>query len=157
MSNAISLIKIVAGSVLGTGYIPYAPATFASLITIPLIILLSPIPIIYSLVTVALFFIGVYLADDLEKIWGKDARRITIDELVGMLVTFFLIRMPTTTGQLIAVLVTGFFLFRFFDIVKLPLIKKSQELPGGWGVMVDDLLAAILANIGLRFLMVIFL
>jgi len=157
MSNAISLIKIVAGSVLGTGYIPYAPATFASLITIPLIILLSPIPIIYSLVTVALFFIGVYLADDLEKIWGKDARRITIDELVGMLVTFFLIRMPTTTGQLIAVLVTGFFLFRFFDIVKLPLIKKSQELPGGWGVMVDDLLAAILANLGLRFLMVIFL
>jgi phosphatidylglycerophosphatase A len=149
--------QALAGSVLGTGYIPFAPATFASAITIPLIIRLSPIPIIYLLVTIALFFLGVYLANDLEKIWGKDARRITIDELVGMLITFFLIKLPLTTGPRIAVLLAGFFLFRFFDIVKLPLIKKSQELPGGWGVMIDDLLAAIVANLGLRFLMVIFL
>jgi phosphatidylglycerophosphatase A len=74
-----------------------------------------------------------------------------------MLITFFMVKLPLTLGPRIAVLVAGFFLFRFFDIVKLPLIKKSQELPGGWGVMVDDLLAAIVANLGLRFLMVIFL
>jgi len=152
-----SFLKIIVGSVLGTGYIPFAPATFASAVTIPLILILSPVPVLYLIFTAVFFLLGVYLSNNLEKIWGKDARRITIDELVGMLVTFFLIRLPTTTGQLIAVLVTGFFLFRFFDIVKLPLIKKSQELPGGWGVMIDDLLAAIVANLGLRFLMVIFL
>jgi phosphatidylglycerophosphatase A len=157
MSNSISLIKIVTGSVLGTGFIPLAPATFASAITIPLIILLSPAPVIYLLITIALFLLGVYLAGDLEKIWGKDARRITIDELVGMLITFFLVKLPITAGPRIGVILTGFFLFRFFDIVKLPLIKKSQELSGGWGVMIDDLLAAIVANLGLRFLMVIFL
>lgn len=152
----VLLLKIVAGSVLGTGYIPFAPATFASIITIPLILLLNPYPIIYLIFTVALFFIGVFLSNDLEKVWGKDARKITIDELVGMLITFFLIPLPILEGQRITVLLVGFFLFRFFDIAKLPLIKKSQDLPGGFGVMIDDLLAAILANLCLRFLMVIF-
>jgi len=152
----VLLLKIVVGSVLGTGYIPFAPATFASIITIPLILLLSPYPITYLIFTVALFFIGVFLSNDLEKIWGKDARKITIDELVGMLITFFLIPLPILEGQRITVILVGFFLFRFFDIAKLPLIKKSQELPGGFGIMIDDLLAAILANLGLRFLMVIF-
>ena len=150
------LLKIIVGSVLGTGYIPFAPATFASIITIPLILLLNPFPVIYLIFTIALFIIGVYLSNDLEKIWGKDARKITIDELVGMLITFFLIPLPILGGQQITVLLVGFFLFRFFDIVKLPLIKKSQELPGGFGVMIDDVLAAILANLCLRFLMVIF-
>ncbi len=152
----IQLLKIIVGSVLGTGFIPFAPATFASLITIPLILLLYPFPVIYLISTVALFIMGVFLSSDLEKIWGKDARKITIDELVGMLITFCLIPMPILGGQRITALLVGFFLFRFFDIVKLPLIKKSQELPGGFGVMVDDLLAAILANLCLRFLLVIF-
>lgn len=151
-----SFLKIIVGSVLGTGYIPFAPATFASAVTIPLILLLKPVPV-YLILMIVFFFLGVYISNDLEKIWGKDARRITIDELVGMLITFFLIKLPLTLGPRIVVLLAGFFLFRFFDIVKLPLIKKSQELPGGWGVMIDDLLAAILANLGLRFLMVIFL
>lgn len=157
MKKITHSLKIIVGSVLGSGYIPLAPATFASLITIPLILLLSRYPITYAIFTITFFFIGVYLSNDLEKVWSKDARKITIDELVGMLLTFFLIQLPNGTGLRIAVLLTGFFLFRFFDIVKLPLIKRSQELPGGWGVMVDDLLAAILANLGLRFLMVIFL
>lgn len=157
MSKTLSTLEIIIGSVLGTGYIPLAPATFASAVTIPLILILSTVPFIYALSTIVFFFIGVYISNDLEKIWGKDARKITIDELVGMLLTFFLIRLPITTGPRIAVLLTGFFLFRFFDIVKLPLIKKSQELPDGFGVMIDDLLAAILANLCLRFLMAIFL
>jgi phosphatidylglycerophosphatase A len=152
MSKIYSLIKIILGSVLGTGYLPLAPATVASLSTIPLILLLNPSPLAYSLFTIAFFFIGVYLANDLERIWGKDARRITIDELVGMLVTFFLIPLHAATGPRIAILLAGFFLFRFFDIVKLPPIKKSQELRGGFGVMIDDLLAGILSNLGLRFL-----
>ena len=154
--NKTRLLKIIVGSVLGTGYIPFAPATFTSIITIPLILLLNPYPVLYLIFTVALFFIGVFLSNDLEKVWGKDARKITIDELVGMLITFFLIPLPILAGQRITVLLIGFFLFRFFDIAKLPLIKKSQELPGGYGVMIDDLLSAILANLCLRFLMVIF-
>ena len=152
-----SFLKIMVGSVLGTGYIPIAPATFASAVTVPLILILSPVPILYLIFMVVFFLLGVYIATDLEKIWGKDAHKITIDELTGMLITFFLIKLPIAVGPRIAVLLAGFFLFRFFDIIKLPLIKKSQELPGGWGVMIDDLLAAIVANLGLRFLMVIFL
>ena len=152
-----SFLKIILGSVLGTGFIPFAPATFASAVTIPLILILSPVPVLYLIFMVGFFFVGVYIANDLEKIWGKDARKITIDELVGMLIAFFLIPLPITPGPRVGVILAGFFLFRFFDIVKLPLIKKSQELPGGWGVMIDDLLAAIVANLGLRFLMIIFL
>ncbi len=157
MKKIALTIKIIVGSVLGTGYIPLAPATFASLITIPLVLWLSPYPIGYSIAVIAFFFLGIYLANDLEKIWGKDARRITIDELVGMLTTFLLIKLPRVFGWRIGVLLVGFFLFRFFDIFKLPLIKKSQGLKGGFGVMIDDLLAGLLANLCLRFLMVIFL
>uniref|UniRef100_A0A7C6A908 Phosphatidylglycerophosphatase A n=1 Tax=candidate division WOR-3 bacterium TaxID=2052148 RepID=A0A7C6A908_UNCW3 len=157
MQKIILTLKIIIGTGLGTGFIPFAPATFASLIIIPLILVLNSSPIGYLIMTIAFFFIGVLIADDLEKIWGKDSRKITIDEWTGMLITFFLITLPVTLGKLIAVLLTGFFLFRFFDIFKLPLIRKAQAIKGGWGVMIDDLLAAVVANLSLRFLIVIFL
>lgn len=157
VKKIILILKIIIGTGLFTGYIPFAPATFASLIIIPLILWLNPYPIGYLILTVAFFFIGVLIADDLEKIWGKDARKITIDEWVGMLITFLLISLPKTIGKLGAVLLAGFFLFRFFDIFKLPLIRKAQAIKGGMGVMIDDLLSAIVANLCLRFLIVIFL
>lgn len=157
MGKIIFYLKIIIGSVLGTGYIPFAPATFASLITVPLILALNSHPVTYLILVVGFFWLGVYLANELEKIWGKDGRRITIDELVGMLIVFLGIRLPNIWAQRLAVLLAGFFLFRFFDIFKLPLIRKSQTLSGGFGVMIDDLLAAIVANLCLRLLMIIFL
>jgi phosphatidylglycerophosphatase A len=98
----------------------------------------------HVLAIVGLFFTGVPLATDLERVWGKDPGRVTIDEIVGTLITFFL--NPVTVWGL----GLGFLLWRFFDIVKLPFIHRSQALPGGWGIMIDDVLAGICANCVLR-------
>lgn len=98
------------------------------------------------MIIVAVFFFGVWLAADLEKVWGKDPKRVTIDEIVGTFITFFLI--PVSWLGLLV----GFFLFRGFDILKLPFINRVQNVKGGWAVMLDDLLAGICANLVLRLL-----
>ncbi|MEO0093998.1 MAG: phosphatidylglycerophosphatase A, partial [candidate division WOR-3 bacterium] len=87
-NSVVARLKVILGSGFGTGYIPFAPATFASLITIPLIFWLNSSTLItYLITTIAIFLIGLFIAEDLEKIWGKDAHKITIDEIVGMLIT----------------------------------------------------------------------
>jgi phosphatidylglycerophosphatase A len=123
-----------------------APATVTSFfVLLPAYLLArSPLWHWHALATVAVFFVGVPIATDLEKVWGKDPHRVTIDEVAGTLVTFFL--NPVSIWGL----GLGFLLWRFFDIVKLPFIDKSQRLPGGWGIMVDDVLAGMCANIVLR-------
>lgn len=129
-----------------TGFSPIAPATVTSLFALlPAFFLARPGMWPWHLLTiVVLFFVGVPLATDLERVWGKDPGRVTIDEVVGTLITFFL--NPVSVWGLGA----GFLLWRFFDIVKLPFVNKSQQLPCGWGVMVDDVLAGICANCVLR-------
>jgi phosphatidylglycerophosphatase A len=137
-------LEALVGSVLFTGYFPIAPATVTSLFVLSPAFFLARLPMWHALLMVAVFFIGVPIATDLERVWGKDPHRVTIDEVVGTLITFFL--NPVSVFGL----GTGFLLWRFFDIVKLPFIDKSQRLPGGWGIMVDDVLAGICANLVLR-------
>jgi phosphatidylglycerophosphatase A len=132
------------GSVLFTGYFPIAPATVTSIFVLLPAFFLARLPVWHALTAVAVFGIGVPIATDLEKVWGRDPGRVTIDEVAGTLVTFFL--NPVSLWGL----GLGFVLWRFFDIVKLPFIDKSQRLPGGWGVMVDDVLAGACANLVLR-------
>jgi phosphatidylglycerophosphatase A len=132
------------GSGFFTGFFPIAPATVTSLFVLLPAWFLVRSPVWHALSIVAVFFIGVPIATDLERAWGHDPGRVTVDEVVGTLVTFFL--NPVSIWGLGA----GFFVWRFFDIVKLPFINKSQNLPGGWGIMVDDLLAGICANVVLR-------
>lgn len=137
--------KIAIGSSLYTGFIPIAPATFSSLlIGIPLVLLFHNSLPLYASVTLLIFFLGVYIARELSKVWGEDPRRVTIDEICGIMVTFFLINPD------IKRLILGFILFRFFDIVKLPFIKSSEKIGGGFGVMVDDVIAGAISNIVLR-------
>lgn len=87
------------------------------------------------------FFLGVWVSNRLEQYWGKDSSKIVIDEVLGMMVS--LLFLPITFN----VLLTGFLLFRFFDITKVLGIRKAEKLPGGWGVMTDDLWSGVYANI----------
>jgi phosphatidylglycerophosphatase A len=137
-------LEALVGSVFFTGYFPVAPATVTSLLVLLPAFLLARLPVWNAVVVVVIFLIGVPIATDLERVWGKDPHRVTIDEVVGTLVTFFL--NPVSLWGL----GVGFFLWRFFDIVKLPFIDRSQRLPGGWGIMIDDVLAGICANLVLR-------
>jgi phosphatidylglycerophosphatase A len=139
-------VEIGLGSVLGTGFIPIAPATFATLLTLLLVWVLPKSFAVYGAALVVLFFLGVGLATRLETRWGHDARRITIDELVGTLVTFLLVPFGLVPA------LAGFLLFRFFDIIKLPFVRWFERLPRGWGIVMDDVLAGVCANVVMQVL-----
>lgn len=91
-----------------------------------------------------LFFLGVFTATVVEKEWGKDSNRVVIDEVHGMLMALFLL--PFSWKFVLA----AFILFRFFDIAKPLGVRKMENLPGGWGVMLDDLLAGLYSNVLLQ-------
>jgi len=88
--------------------------------------------------------IGIWSGNKVEPIWGKDHGRVVIDEVAGMCISLLFI--PVTIKYVLA----GLILFRFFDIVKPLFIKKLESLPGGWGVMMDDVLAGVYTNIILQ-------
>ena len=95
----------------------------------------------YILTTAVLFALGVYVAGDLAKEWGKDPRRIVVDEYATLLIPLYL------TPPRILPLVVTFLLFRFFDIVKPPPLRNLESVRGGWGIMLDDLGAAVFTTI----------
>lgn len=133
----------------GIGFLPLAPATWASL-AVALVLAAVPgshDPLILGVVIAALFPVAVWASGSAEETLGRDARPIVIDEVVGMLVAVWGI---SAAGRAPLVLLLAFFLFRFFDIVKPFPIRQSQALPGGWGVVVDDLLAGAATNVALR-------
>ncbi len=146
------LVKIVATG-LGLGYAPVAPGTAGTLLGVGIYYLLyisGMHPAFYGLITIALFFIGVLVSFRAEKMFDKkDARRIVIDEYVSYPVTMFLIPFS------VKAMIIGFFLNRIIDITKPFPAKRVQKLPGGWGVMVDDLFAGIYSNILLRIILLL--
>ena len=132
----------------GIGYVK-GGGTIAAAITCGLIWLLWPTPAgqnnwIFLLITVIIILTGIYVGNKVEPIWGKDSYRVVIDEVAGVLVTMLFI--PHNNWLLLA----GFLLFRFFDILKPLFIRKLENLPGGTGVMLDDVAAGIYGNILLQ-------
>jgi phosphatidylglycerophosphatase A len=85
--------------------------------------------------------LGVWSAGRVEADWGKDSSRVVVDEVAGMCVS--LLFLPAEPKYVL----TAFVLFRFFDIAKPFFIRRLEELPGGWGVMADDILAGIYSNL----------
>ncbi len=132
-----------------TGYFPKAPGTIGSLSGLMLLYYLPIIQSVLFLWIVLLFFVGVWVATVIEKEAGKDAGIITIDECCGMWISLlFLPLLPFWIPLM------GFVFFRLFDIWKPFPIDKLQQLNGGWGVMLDDVAAGILANLLLRSILI---
>jgi phosphatidylglycerophosphatase A len=102
--------------------------------------------LLIELVTIAvLLAVGVWSASVTERYVGRtDPGIIVIDEIVGMLLTFAFLNVGFGS------LVFGFVLFRVFDIVKPYPARACERLPGGWGVMADDVVAALYAQAVLR-------
>ncbi len=127
------------------GYLPYAPGTWGSAFGYLLILLFKPGDLYLALIIAPLFLLGAIVSHNTEKFLGKDSGHIVIDELFGYLISVLFI--PKTFGYLLAALI----LFRIFDIVKPPPIRKIEEtVPGGAGVMLDDVLAAVYTNVCLQ-------
>ena len=130
-----------------SGYFPIAPGTVGSagaLLVYLLFPFLREIPLLVISVTV--FFIGVWASTKVEETDGHDASIINIDEVVGMWISLFFLPSNLNLWGWVA----AFFIFRFFDIVKPFPIGRSQNLSKGWGIMVDDVLAGIYTFIVLQ-------
>ena len=131
----------------GVGYSPLAPGTLGTLIAIPVYYFLSEIPSpLYEITLVGFFFLSVWISENAEIFFGKkDDQRIVIDEMMGFLIAMLWI--PKTTRFVII----GFFLFRFFDILKpFPIRHLEKKFKGGFGVVLDDVMAGIYGNIILQ-------
>ena len=104
-------------------------------------------PLAIQLLQIAvLFFAGIWAATLVEKDWGHDSNKVVIDEWMGMCVALFLVPVTWTT------IIAAFILFRLFDILKPFFIRRAERFKGGWGVMLDDLLAGIYSNVILHLL-----
>ncbi len=140
----MKLLSKIISTFFGLGYFPVAPGTLTSLLIILsykfyLYKLSWPL---YLLILFLLFLVGVYTSSKFSSdISKKDPRKIVIDEACGQLLVLF--RM----GDAWFPILSSFILFRIFDIVKPYPIKKVEAFPSGWGIMMDDLVAAIYAGV----------
>ena len=127
----------------GAGRSPVAPGTVGSLVAIPLIWLwqwLVPNDLITLLAILILSLLGALASSRIARMEGaEDPQFIVIDEFAGQWLA--LLAVPPHWLYWVG----GFLLFRLFDITKPGWIDRSQHLPGGWGIMADDLLAGLLS------------
>ncbi|HMG32427.1 MAG TPA: phosphatidylglycerophosphatase A [Blastocatellia bacterium] len=133
----------------GAGLIPFAPGTFGSLEGVALFLVFgylydrlgitwpTPLPLL-GIVNILVFVLGVWAANRLCRIKSQnDPRQAVVDEISGQLISVWpLAATPSASGVVLA-----FILFRVFDILKPYPIRKLERLPGGLGVMADDVLA----------------
>lgn len=129
------------------GYFPVAPGTVGSAagLVVYLIVWWAQSPLVEVGLIAVLFLVGIWAGTIAEQYFGGiDPGPIVLDEVVGMLITLAFI--PVGIGGAIA----GFFLFRVFDVIKPFPARRLESLHGGLGVMADDAMAAIYANVALR-------
>lgn len=133
----------------GSGLSPYAPGTMGTLAAIPFYLLLSLLELPAYLIVIAVgFVLGVYLCHYTSKaLKVHDHPGIVWDEFIGYWIT--MIAAPAMTWQCV---LAGFLLFRIFDIVKpWPVNIADKKVPGGLGIMIDDVLAGLYAFASLQF------
>lgn len=133
-------------TVLYSGYAPVAPGTAGSAVAAVAYYGLGAGlgPAGWAITIAIVLLVGVPAADLAARDWGKDPRRVVVDEVAGYLVTVALL--PHGFWMAVA----GFFVFRVFDIVKPPPIRRLESLPGGWGIVADDVLAGVYGNLLIR-------
>lgn len=132
---------------MGVGFLPKAPGTWGALLAIVLwlpLYLFSDQPWIFIMtLTAAIIYLlaGTWASGIAERYWGKDPVAACVDETVGQWIALLPLGNVATTPWWMILLSLG--LFRFFDIVKPLGIRRAERLPGGWGMMADDVAAAL--------------
>jgi len=135
---------------IAAGYCPIAPGTAGTALAAVLYWLLRmdrwPVGGGFILL---FFLLGVWSAAFMEKKLGPDPPQVVVDEMVGYWVAMLVL----PRSWILAV--AGFFIFRIFDILKPFPVRRAERLPGGWGIMADDVLAGIYTNIVLRLILLV--
>ena len=142
-------------TVAGTGYFPVGPGTAGSAVAVGMVAAVNALPLsnawcttLLFAATTLIFFLGVWSAAKSEKFFGEtDPGHVVIDEVAGQMTAFLL--SPHASWKF---LLLGFGLFRLFDITKPFPAGRAERLPGGWGIMVDDIIAGVYALGALAFL-----
>lgn len=131
---------------LGSGYSPFAPGTAGSLVGLVLFWpLAGASPVVQLVAIVAACALGIFAADHAARTVGrKDPGLVVIDEIVGMWITLALLE----PGPVLWV--AGFFAFRAMDVFKPWPARALEALPGGWGIVLDDVVAGLYAHLLLR-------
>ena len=128
-----------------SGYSVFASGTCGSAVALLVYAVLPPLsPASWITLLLILFPIAVYLSYRGEREWGHDPPQVVIDEIVGFFVTTAFLPQSLLLG------IVAFFLFRALDIAKPPPARQAEYLPGGWGVVLDDVVAAIYGNLLIR-------
>lgn len=136
----INFFEKMIGSGFYTGFIPVASGTFGSLAALGIYSIPGfekPLVIISAIVIFSIY--GIYLGNKFEKVYGKDPAECTIDEVVGMWIS--LLFLPKT----ILISLLAFFVWRIMDIIKPFPARRLEKLPGGIGIMIDDIIAGLYA------------
>ena len=137
----LKLSEII-GTVFYVGRSPFAPGTMGSLVALLAWFILKPLIIdpLFLLITGGLFFIGIAVSTILIEAWNrKDPKEIVIDEWVGMWISLYLVPHTILWGFI------AFFFFRLFDILKPGPVQIMDDMDDSIGVMMDDVVAGILA------------
>ena len=137
----LKLSEII-GTVFYVGRSPFAPGTMGSLVALLVWFILKPLIIdpLFLLITGGLFFIGIAVSTILIEAWNeKDPKEIVIDEWVGMWISLYLVPHTILWGFV------AFLLFRLFDILKPGPVQMMDDMDDSIGVMMDDVVAGILA------------
>lgn len=132
------------------GYFPFAPGTVGSAVGLVLFAAIRwlGVPLVEAAVIAAVALGGIWAAGEAERQWGRtDPGAVVIDEVAGMLVTLFAVPVSWPGA------VVGFLVFRAYDIVKPLGARQCERLPGGYGVMTDDLVAGLYGNLTMRVLL----
>jgi len=137
----------------GAGYSPIAPGTCGTLAAVPLVWALSGLSTpVFAAITVLVTLLGIAAAEHADRAWGThDAQKIVIDEVAGYMVTMIPFDPAWSRGigrDHWVALAVGVVAFRLFDIVKPPPVRwLDDNLPGGWGVVLDDIAAGVMGAI----------
>ena len=120
------------------GKLPFAPGTWGSLSALVLWYLLPTSVLIHFSIIITLFIVGVYSSNEVVKEMSiSDPPEVIIDEVTGMGISLFLLPHD------FRLYIIAFIVFRIFDILIPTFIYRVQSLPGGWGIMIDDVLAGM--------------
>jgi len=142
-----NLFHIFISTGFGSGYFPKAPGTagavLATIIWLGMSLILTPIQLLTAtaLLIVLFTFLGVWSSGIMEAYWGKDPSKVVIDEMVGVWIP--LLAVNNKNEYCLYYALAALLLFRIFDIFKPLGIRKMEAIGGGWGIMLDDILAGI--------------
>ena len=153
--TATDRLAVLIATAGGAGFLPKAPGTAGSAVGVLVYLFMNAAGAgaYFWHAILLLLFAGILAAQRVETFWGHDSQRIVIDEVIGQMIAFCL----AGTSRLSWVsVVAGFALFRVFDILKPFPVRRLERLPGGTGVIADDVGAGLYALAGLTLLQRVF-